>query len=149
MKVILLHALKLIVPVLIPSWNFFDVIVPSPRVEYVITKNRSKSAQWHEYKPRPEKLSLRELVQRMFWNAQWNESLFLMSCAERLLDYPTKHSEEEIFKRLIVQLGLHVAESKNKYIQFRLVFIRRENDKLVEEIRYKSEHRLIQSTSLI
>lgn len=25
---------KLLLPALIPSWNFFDVIAPAPRVEY-------------------------------------------------------------------------------------------------------------------
>jgi len=33
---------------------------------------------------------------RMFWNPSWNESLFLVSCAERLLQNPTPHSEDEI-----------------------------------------------------
>ena len=30
------NALRLLLPALIPSWRFFDVIAPSPRIEYAL-----------------------------------------------------------------------------------------------------------------
>jgi len=107
-------------------------------------EKRDCTAQdWHEFKPRATTLSLSQMLGRLFWNARWNESLFLMSCAERLLDYPTSHSEEEIFKRLIHEIRTSDAKQENNYIQFRLMFIRREANGLVEEIRYQSDIRQI------
>ncbi len=36
----------------------------------------------------------------MFWNPEGNESLFLVSCAERIMENYTPHSENEILKRI-------------------------------------------------
>jgi len=108
-------------------------------------KRDCTTLDWQEYQPRAITLSLSQMLGRLFWNARWNESLFLMSCAERLLDYPTKHSEEEIFKRLTHEVHTSDAKSGNKYIQFRLMFIRRKGNALVEEIRYQSDIRQINS----
>lgn len=138
------HALKLLLPVIIPSWNFFDVIVPSPRIQFALLNTKEDSAvEWHEFRPRAEKLTLFEMLRRMLWNAKWNESLYLVSCAERLIDYPTRHSEEEIFKRLTA----HGLAGEAQYIQFRLVFIRKENNELLEEICYQSDQRKIEKQS--
>ena len=30
---------KLLLPALIPSWSFFDVIAPSPRIEYALLRS--------------------------------------------------------------------------------------------------------------
>jgi len=139
-----LYALKLLLPVVIPSWNFFDVIVPSPRIQFaVIETDDENNDTWQEFRPRVKRLSFRRMLGRMFWNARWNESLFMMSCAERLIDYPTQHSENEIFKRLISDVRSSGEEYEGKLVKFRLVFVRRESNELVEEIRYQSESRLI------
>jgi len=138
----MLHLINLLLPALIPSWNFFDVIVPSPRIQYAFLDSKHGAVdKWLEFRPRPTHVSFFEMLKRMVWNPYWNESLFLMSCAERLLEYPTKHSETEIYKRLIFELDSNTINSKikdKKYIQFRLVLIRREGDKLKEEISYVS-----------
>ena len=85
-------------------------------------------------------------MKRMLFNADWNESLFLVSCAERLIEYPTKHSEDEIFKRLIAGISDKDKASGAKFIQFRLVFVRREDDSIIEEINYQSELRTINNS---
>lgn len=137
------HIIELILPALIPSWNFFDVIVPSPRIQVCLLKKQTENTVWSEFRPRPNDLSLLQMIGRMFWNARWNESLYMVSCAERLMEYPTKHSENEIFKRIVKDIALKDVELDVKWVKFRLMFIRREENELVEEIQYESELRLI------
>ena len=95
----MVRILQLLLPALIPSWNFFDVIVPSPRIQFsILNPENELQAEWQEFRPRPADLSIWQMLGRMLSNPVWNESLFLMSCAERLMEYPTRHSEDEIFK---------------------------------------------------
>jgi hypothetical protein len=130
----MLHTLKLLLPALIPSWRFFDVIAPSPRIEFRPAKTpEDTSADWQEFRPRPARLSMNAALQRMFWNPRWNESLFLVSCAERLINHPTEHSRQEIVKRL-----KNVLNTDASYLQFRLVFVSREGDRIQKEVWFTS-----------
>ena len=97
----MLQTLKLLLPALIPSWRFFDTIAPSPRIEFALLKTaRDASGRWQEFRPRPARLPISTMLKRMFWNPRWNESLFLVSCAERLMESPTEHSSQEILARI-------------------------------------------------
>lgn len=135
----MLGTLKLLLPVLIPSWRFFDGIAPSPRIEYARLGGENETPQaWQEFRPRPDYLSIAQMLKRMIWNPRWNETLFVVSCAERLIDFPTPHSAQEIFTRL----GREIEPTPDKpYLQFRLVFVHRENDALVKNVMYLSEVR--------
>ena len=133
--------IKLLLPALIPSWNFFDVIVPSPRIQFSIIKSINDASDWQEFRPRPGHISFLTMLRRMLWNPTWNESLFLVSCAERLLENPTAHSEKEIFKRIKAEL---VADNdKEALLKFRLLFIHREGDELKEKVEYESQPQVI------
>ena len=141
------HIIKLLLPALIPSWNFFDVIVPSPRIQFSILNGENDTAEkWQEFRPRPACMSVWQMLARMFWNKDWNESLFVMSCAERLMEYPTQHSEDEIFKRIKADL---ISDNDNnvikdtRWVRFRLVFIRREGVSLKEEVKFESQAQVI------
>jgi len=138
----MLNIVKLLLPAIIPSWNFFDVIVPSPRIQFALLKTENDSeVEWHEFRPLPEHIAFLRMLKRMLWNPYWNESLFIMSCAERLIEHPTQHSENEIVKRLIFELkaGKFEGQLKDKtHIMFRLILIRREVNKLKESMAYKS-----------
>jgi hypothetical protein len=130
--------LKLLLPALIPSWNFFDVIAPSPRVEYARLRSiGDASADWREFRPRPESLSPLEMLKRLVWNPRWNESLFLVSCAERLTDVPTVHSEDEIFKRIAADVVREPEDAERPWLCFRLVFVSREADTLSSEVLFQ------------
>ena len=120
----MIQALKLIFPALIPSWRFFDVIAPSPRIEFrLVDDSQNPTGDWQEFRPRPLCLSPAEMFTRLFYNAQWNELLFLMSCAERLMQNPTQHSEDEIFNR--IRRSVNSSKTKS-YLQFRVLFIYRD-----------------------
>ena len=124
--------LNLLIPALIPSWRFFDTIAPSPRIEFTCLQSPIDTPQdWHEFRPRPHSVSLAPIIKRLIWNPDWNESLFLVSCAERLMQNPTDHSRDEIFKRIARDVSA-------PYLQFRLVFIERDGAELRNHVTYLS-----------
>ena len=135
----LLAPLKLLLPALIPSWNFFDVIAPAPRVEYALLASPGDAAgTWREFRPRPVHVSVATMFRRLLWNPRWNETLFLMSCAERLVEDRTpEHSEAEIFKRIAAELVREPQDPDRPWLCFRLVFVSRQGQALTEETMFQ------------
>ncbi|MFT4253889.1 MAG: hypothetical protein QM608_15565 [Caulobacter sp.] len=133
----MLQPLKLLLPALIPSWNFFDVIAPSPRIEYALLASPEAEPDWREFRPRPARMSPAVMLRRLFWNPQGNEALFLVSCAERLVDQPTAHSEDEIFRRIAADFG----PAQGGWLRFRLVFLAWTGEGVVGEELYVSAPR--------
>jgi hypothetical protein len=113
---------SLLLPALIPSWNFFDVIAASPRVEYALADSRDAALDaWTEFRPRPQSLSPAAMLGRLLWNPRWNESLYLVSCAERLVEEPTAHGEDEVFRRIAADLAGRADVAP--WLSFRLLFV--------------------------
>ncbi len=136
----MLQPLRLLLPALIPSWRFFDVIAPSPRVEYALTVSETaKPGEWREFRPKPERVSPAAMLGRLFWNPRCNETLFLVSCAERLIDQPTEHSEIEILTRIAADLARE--PDLPPWLAFRLVFVQREGEALTSEVLFQSSPR--------
>ncbi len=136
-----LHTLKLLLPALIPSWRFFDVIAPSPRIEYTLLGTADETpVNWQEFRPRPLTVPISLMLKRMFWNPRWNEQLFLMSCAERLMAHPTEHSEREILNRIGAELDEARRDVQSTpYLQFRLVFLVRQGEEIHKRVTYSSK----------
>ncbi len=130
----MLHGLKLLLPALIPSWNFFDTIAPSPRIEYALLDDPHAAAAWREFRPRPAHLSFGQMLLRMVWNPRWNESLYLVSCAEQLMANPTAHREREIMERIKAEN----ADASVPWLQFRLVFVSRQGEGTRKDIAFTS-----------
>ena len=139
----MIATLRLLLPALIPSWRFFSAVAPSPRVEYaLLSRPGARARNWREFRPRPARLSLGQMLGRMLWNPVWNEQLFLVSCAERLMENPTAHSIDEIARR--VSTGIPAApagQAEPGYLQFRLVFVSREGAAILRDVEYLSEVR--------
>ena len=136
----MLQALKLLLPALVPSWRFFDGIAPSPRIEFALLKTAEETpAIWHEFRPRPAKLSIYSMFKRLLWNPDWNEFLFATSCAERLLENPTEHSRQEILTRIKAELT-RKPEDKNlePFLQFRLSLVSRYGTELQKRVAFVS-----------
>jgi hypothetical protein len=137
----MLRSLQLLLPALIPSWRFFDYIAPSPRIQYALLNAEQRMlCDWQEFRPRPARLSITQMLQRMLWNPQWNESLFMTSCAERIMENHTAHSENQILARMgkawnAKQLP---ALAGARQIQFRLVFLEREGRQLLQQVCFVS-----------
>jgi len=130
----MLGDLKLLLPALTPSWRFFDSVGPSPRIEYAMRATPQAMPEWREFRPRPATMSLGEILRRLVWSPDRNESLFLTSCAERLLENETAHSRDEIRARIVADLG----PDAQPHLQFRIAVLRREGADLVREIAYVS-----------
>ena len=122
----MLAVIKFLLPALTPSWRFFDSVGPSPRIEY------STPDGWREFRPLPALVTWRQMGRRLFWNPDRNESLFLTSCAERLLESPNLHSIREIEARL----------ADAPWRQWRIVLITRDETRLMREIAWLSLARL-------
>ncbi|MEP1613171.1 MAG: hypothetical protein ABJL72_14760 [Roseobacter sp.] len=129
----------LILPVLIPSWRFFKEIEPSPRVQWALVSDDASTPDWQEFRPRPQHVTLLQMALRLFWNPGWNETLFIVSCAERITQYGSHHSINEIRQRIqrdIDQLPIDLTE---KLMRFRLVFVSRGETGLTQEVLFLSE----------
>lgn len=134
---VFMQTLRLLLPAIIPSWRFFDWIAASPRIEFVLLQHLEDTLEsWQELRPRPATLSPHQIIARLLWNPRWNESLFLVACAERLLENPTEHSRREILMR--IKHDLETSGITAPYVQFRLVLVSREGAELKREIAYLS-----------
>lgn len=136
----MLNSLNLILPAVIPSWRFFSTVAPSPRIEYVIRGSATdRSGVWQEFRPHPDHVSFGRMLRRMIWNPRWNETLFLVSCAERLIAAPTEHSVVEIQTRVArdVMRGAKPPALTSR-LYFRLVFLDREGADIIKSIEYVS-----------
>lgn len=123
----MLRLIRLLLPVLFPSWRFFKDIAPSPRIEL-----RGDGGRWTRLEDRPAVVSASQSFGRLFWNPAWNADLFLVSLADRLASEP----REDIEKQLHTRLSPHLTDRQSA--EFRLVFVSREGDALVEEVVYQS-----------
>lgn len=85
------------------------------------------------------KVSLLQMVARLFWNPRWNETLFLVSCAERIQQCPTDHSINEVRQRILAEIEQISLGTADKWIQFRLVFVQRSKSGLSENVVYVSD----------
>ncbi|MDF3413829.1 MULTISPECIES: hypothetical protein [unclassified Sulfitobacter] len=138
----MLKTISLILPVLIPSWRFFKAVEPSPRVEWAIVPRDAEGASnWTPYQPRPQAVSLGEMFRRLLWNPAWNDALFVVSCAERIAlgIEPTSHSVNEIQRRILRDInGLDLGVDEG-LMQFRLVFVYRDDTGFVQDVVFVSE----------
>jgi len=139
----LLQTIKLLLPALIPSWDFFESIAPSPRIQYSLLNSASQTNKdWQEFRPRPQSVSFTKMLKRMLWNPRWNESLFLVSCAERIVGNSSSelilHSEQEILKRIKNDLLQKHQPLTATHLQFRLVFVQRQDKELKEDVAFIS-----------
>ena len=138
----MLRTLKLLLPAILPSWRFFDFIAPSPRVQFtLLTSEYGLPQEWRDFRPRPQNLSFPKMLARMLWNPTWNESLFVVSCAERLLEKPTTHSESQILDRIMRDLGGASEDPQllsATHLQFRLLLVQRQGAELKQTVAYQS-----------
>ena len=137
----MIDVLKLLLPALFPSWRFFDVIAPSPRVEIAFMADPSAvppegSVAWRLCRPTRPRIGIADYVVSFFWNARWNETLYLATCAERLMQNPSEHSAREIVRRL--RRDLAGDAFLPAYFHFRLVFVSREDAHLRRDVAYVS-----------
>lgn len=133
------YILTLLAPGLIPSWDFFKSVEASPRVEWRLLSNASRSDEsWHPFRPRPAQVSIGQMIARLFWNPAWNETLFAVSLAERILETPSAHSITELTRCIARDVGKGVTRKGADHLQFRLILVARQDQRLVREVAFIS-----------
>ena len=97
--------------------------------------------RWREFRPRPAHLPVAVMLRRLLWNPLWNESLFMVSCAEKLLNEPSARRETELLTRIAAAIargetGDQTAAST--YLRFRIVVLKREGEQISRRIGFVS-----------
>jgi hypothetical protein len=94
--------LKLLFPILFPSWRFFSGIGLSPRFDFGFIKYTDEQPEnWQEFSVLPEKVELGKGIVRLLHNPEWNERLYINTCAENLFDQYSEFHEQEIARRIL------------------------------------------------
>lgn len=132
---------KLFLPIIFPSWRFFSSIGPSPRIEvgFVADKN-SEPQEWLRFRPLPKRINFTLGLQRLFHNPQWNERLYINTCAEHLFEEFSEFREREIGQRLVAATLRKeiVADDKFHYLVFRIRAIESEVEQVRDDVVFVS-----------
>lgn len=138
-----LTGLRLLLPAIIPSWRFFDAVTASPRLDFALFRQPDDAPDWQPFRPRPAVLPPAAMLRRLFWNPEWNEDLYLVSLAERLVgdastDATRQHSQREMLLRVARHLG---PQPEGTHLHIRLRFLGRlpGTDTIAEEVAYLSQ----------
>ena len=91
-----------LLPALMPSWRFFDAIGPSPRLDYAWVHDDTSPTIWHTFRPQPARVGVARMVARLLWNPMQNESLYIVRCAERIVEGETDFPVRELRWRLLL-----------------------------------------------
>lgn len=140
-----LTGLRLLLPAIIPSWRFFDAVTASPRLDYALTRRPDDAQEWQPFRPRPAVLTPAAMLRRLFWNPEWNEDLYLVSLAERLVgdassEATRQHSQRELLLRVARHLHRRRRCKTTDHLTIRLRFLGRlpGTDTIAEEVAYQS-----------
>lgn len=132
--------LQELIPAIIPSWRFFDRIGPAPRLEYSLTAGaHDQPAEWHEVSPRPSRVPPWVALAHLFWNPYGNAALFLVSCAERLIETPTADRADDLWHRVAEIVEQRTGQNAAPpFLRIRIVQAMRERDRIVDHIAWTS-----------
>ena len=86
---------------MISSWQFFKEVTPKLEIEFSWNDD---ARNWQVLKLRAQNLSTIELIKSVFFNPQWNEALYIMDCAERLIMNPSQERINQLKERIQMQL---------------------------------------------
>lgn len=135
--------LKLLLPILFPSWRFFSSIGPSPRIEvgFAADKNSEPHA-WFPFRPLAKKIDFTLGLQQLFHNPLWNERLYINTCAEHLFENYSEFYEREIGQRLVgAVLNKEIAvDGKLQYLVFRIRALEVEGGQVCDDVIFVSKY---------
>lgn len=128
---------KLLLPILFPSWRFFRSIDPSPRIEYGYCESFNESPErWYPLSRIPDHFNFTSSILHLFFNPDWNQQLFMNTCAEHVFEAPNQRWENFIKKRIlndkkIVRKSLILEKN---IIQFRIKAIINNESQITSQI---------------
>lgn len=128
-----------------PSWQFFNEVAPSPRIEFAVLDTKDQEiSQWQDLVSRKQEYKISDFFKSIFFNPEWNQKLYLINCAEKIVISQSKHAVKEIFKAILEKLKLE----GDKFVCFRLVFISKKSEGFREDILYQSSTKQVQELDL-
>lgn len=134
-----LNSLRLLLPALFPSWRFFDVIGPSPRIEVARLQTPDNAGDdWREVRPRAAGLGIGGYLRSFFFNPRWNETLFLVTCAEGVIRDESDHTVREIRDRLRADLNRPGAAPSAPWFRFRIALLSRHEGRVRRDVVFTS-----------
>jgi hypothetical protein len=135
-----MRSLTLLLPALAPSWRFFPVVASSPRIEFRAPRATGfDEADWREFRPAPRDVSFGAMMKRMLWSPERNETLFLVTCAERLLSGEIEFARREIASRVARRMPAPPAgRERAPFLQFRLILVGGHGSEFRRDIAYVS-----------
>lgn len=142
--------LKLLLPVIFPSWRFFSSVGPSPRIHIAFLQNENdEPIEWQEFRPRPARVSIKEGAWRLLHNPEWNETLYINTCIERLFEGYSEMREREIMRRILVAVdsGEIKVDAAKPYVIYRLSAVTREGQVINQQVTFVANPVLISSQS--
>ena len=127
--------LALVLPALFPSWRFFDRVEEAPVVEWrLLDRGARPLGPWQVYGETPPRVTPAQMLLRLFWNADRNAALFMLSCAERLDTAPDAGLEAEILAR--IRRTAQAEAPPDGFVQFRVRFMRWQAGQMISETRH-------------
>jgi hypothetical protein len=132
--------LQELLPAIIPSWRFFDRIGPAPRLECaLVAAANDPPLEWREVSPRPARVQPWLAFAHLFWNPYGNEALFLVSCAERLIETPTAARADDLWHRVAEIVERRVGQTPAPpFLRIRIVQAMRERNAVVDHVAWTS-----------
>ncbi|AQT59298.1 hypothetical protein [Cellvibrio sp. PSBB023] len=140
--------LKLLLPILFPSWRFFSSIGPSPRIDVAfVTEKNAEPQTWLPFRPLPETVGFAAGVRRLFHNPAWNEQLYINTCAEHLFEEPSDFYAQEIGVRLVAAASNKeiIVDDTSRYLVFRIRTIEFDAGQVSDEVVFISQPFLLQA----
>jgi len=133
--------IKILLPILFPSWRFFSSIGPSPRIEvgFAADKN-SEPQEWLPFRPLPKRVNFTLGLQQLFHNPLWNEFLYINTCAEYLFESYSAFREREIGQRLVAAVINKeiIVDAEFQYLMFRIRALEFETGRVRDDLVFVS-----------
>ena len=94
-----MKTLTLFLSAIISSWQFFKEAAEAPVLEISFNDEN-----WDVLSLRSDKRTFLGFLGGIFYNPKWNEALYIMDCAERLLTDISQRNIDELMDRVVLYL---------------------------------------------
>lgn len=129
----------LILPIVMPSWRFFDVIAPAPHIEFGWADSATSNAlAWRPFLPTPATIDWPLRLRHLWSNAARNETLYLLACADQVCYATSARAAAEIRARLERALANGSLDRQGPYLCLRIRTVVRVGTELQETVAYSA-----------
>jgi hypothetical protein len=119
--------LQWLLPALMPSWRFFDTMGAAPRLEWA-RHEPGVEPRWQAFRPQPAQRHPAAVALSLIWAPRRNETLFILSCAESLLQAPTAARERLLLStlRAAALAGECPGQARETWLHVRIMITQRD-----------------------